>query len=179
MAERVLPEPVHFFVGVLAADTACVDAARGLLQSEWGPVVCEREPRPWAYTKYYEKEAGTGILRAFFAFDPLMDPVELAARKVRTNDMEVQLAAESGLDLPRPVNLDPGYLAPDKLVLASCKNFAHRIYLDQGVYAEITLLYRHRRFESLEWTFPDYGSGEYDSFFLALRNRLRSVLDQV
>jgi hypothetical protein len=73
----------------------------------------------------------------------------------------------------RPINLDVGYITPAKLVLASMKNFSHRIYLRDGVYGEVTLLYRGRRWEALEWTFPDFASGRYDAFLSEARRRLR------
>ena len=74
--------------------------------------------------------------------------------------------------ITRPINLDVGYVAPAKLVLASMKDFAHRIYLGRGVYAEITLQYRKGRWESLHWTFPDYASRAYDAFLTEVRHRL-------
>ncbi|MCP4534749.1 MAG: DUF4416 family protein, partial [Delftia sp.] len=72
----------------------------------------------------------------------------------------------------RPINLDVGYVEPSKLVLASMKNFSHRIYLRDGVYAEVTLMFRKGLWEPLGWTFPDYRSGRYDAFLTAARDSL-------
>ncbi|MCD6364830.1 MAG: DUF4416 family protein, partial [Planctomycetes bacterium] len=96
--------------------------------------------------------------------------------KLRTNEIESQFAdsfASGGP--PRPINLDPGYIDPAKLVLASMKNFSHRIYIGRGVYAEVTLMYRKSRWEPLDWTFPDYASGRYDAFLTGARNLLRQA----
>lgn len=172
MGKILPPEPVRFFVAVLAADAARLATARETLAREWGAPDLDSGSLPFRYTDYYEKEAGPEILRAFFGFPGGFDPGELSARKRRANELETELAQACGAGLPRPVNLDPGYLAPDKLVLASAKNFSHRLYLGGGVYGEVTLMYRHERFESFEWSFPDYASGDYDPFFLALRKKL-------
>ena len=75
--------------------------------------------------------------------------------------------------VPRPLNLDPGYLTPAKLVLASTKDFAHRIYLSQGIFAEITLQYQHQRWKHHEYTFPDYRRADYQRFFSACRELLK------
>lgn len=172
MAERLEAEPTAFFVGVLAADAACLATAEEALAAHFGQATETRPARPFRFTSYYENELGPTPLRAFYGFDTAFPPDLLAARKILTNELEGELAARLGMASPRPVNLDPGYLAPDKLVLASAKNFSHRIYLSGGIYAEITLQYRGGVFRALPWTFPDYASGEYDDFFLGLRDKL-------
>jgi len=70
------------------------------------------------------------------------------------------------------VNLDPGYVTPAKLVLASCKDYTHRAYLARGVYAEPTLAYTGGRWQAHPWTYPDYRTAEYHAFFDRLRDRL-------
>jgi hypothetical protein len=124
---------------------------------------------------------GEGLYRGFVAFEKLIDPERLAEIKIATNDIEARIAeavhngAEpwAGKTPPpvRPVNLDPGYLTLAKLILASMKDFSHRIYLRGGVYAEITLQYRNG-WQALPWTFPDYASGRYDAFLHQARQRL-------
>lgn len=172
MAERKEAEPTVFFIGTLAADADCLAAAERVLTARFGAPSDRSPAQPFRFTSYYDDELGPTPLRAFFGFETSFPPDLLAARKILTNQLEKELAADIGTPLPRPVNLDPGYLAPDKLVLASAKDFSHRIYLSGGIYAEITLQYRAGRFHSLPWTFPDYASGEYDAFFLRLREKL-------
>ncbi len=172
MATNAPPARAIFFTGVLAADERCLDAARERATALWGGIRLASETLPFTSTDYYREETGEAIRRAFFAFDGWFDPAELAARKLRANAAEAELAAELKTPYPRPVNLDPGYVTGAKVVLASCKNFAHRVYLREGVYAEVTLQYRRGgRFEALPWTFPDFASGEYDPFFLNLRRQ--------
>jgi hypothetical protein len=173
MAIATIPEPAMLFTAVLTADARCLDAARETLAGEWGEILFASPAWPFHYTDYYAREAGTEILRAFFAFAAPFAREQLPDCKLRGNALEKELAARLCCGWPRPVNLDPGYLALDKLVLASCKDFAHRIYLRDGVYAEITRSYRGGKFTNFPWTFPDYASGDYDEFFYRLRGELK------
>lgn len=172
MAEIREPDDAVLFVAVLASDENALAAADDALAKHFGPPCEQLPPRPFAFTDYYRAELGDKPLRAFLGYPEPFRTDRLAETKILTNRLEEELAASLALPLPRPVNLDPGYLHLDKLVLASAKNFSHRIHVGRGIYAEITLQYRAGRFQTLPWTFPDYGSGEYDEFFLALRKRL-------
>lgn len=177
MAEARRPEPVRFFVAVLAADERCLAAAARLLRERWGEPDLVSPRYPFAHTDYYAAETGPRIIRAFFSFPGGFAREELPERKNASNAMEKELAAAlADTGLSRPVNLDPGYLALEKIVLASCKNFAHRLYLGQGVFGEVTLFYRGGRFEGAPWTFPDFLSGTYDAFFLEVRRALAREL---
>ena len=117
---------------------------------------------------------GNPLLRRFVGFAGPHFPDILANAKRRTNDIEDRFAADrAGAGGPeRPINLDVGYIESSKLVLASMKNFSHRVYLRDGVYAEVTLMYRRGLWEPLPWTFPDYRSGRYDAFLTAARSTL-------
>ncbi|HSV27059.1 MAG TPA: DUF4416 family protein, partial [Sedimentisphaerales bacterium] len=122
-------------------------------------------------TDYYRDETGEAILRQFVTFDRLINPGDLAAIKHRTNAIEQRLAGELDAAVPRPVNLDPGYIEPSKLVLASTKNFSHRIYIGSKMWAEVTLIYSSG-WTVLPWTFPDYRLGRYHEFFDKVRTHL-------
>ncbi len=165
-------EPAIFFVGLLAAGRRELAGAAEALGREFGPP--DRGSAVWPFdgTDYYREELGPGPVRAFLAFPGAFPPDGLAGRKLLTNRLEKELASSLGGPWPRPVNLDPGYLTPAKLVLASAKNFSHRIYLSDGIYAEVTLQYKKGGFRTLPWTFPDFASGRYDAFFLELRKSL-------
>jgi hypothetical protein len=124
---------------------------------------------------------GSPLLRQFIAFARPIDPGDLAAIKHETNDLEAQLAASEParrLAVTRPINLDPGCLEPSKLVLATTKNFSHRVYLGQAIYAEATLAYRSGRWQPWPYTYPDYASGRYFPFLTAVRNHLLSQLKE-
>jgi hypothetical protein len=168
------PEPVKLLVGLLSAWPEALDAAEAALASELGPIDLRSERMPHAFTEYYREEMGGPLLRQFVSVERLVPPGELARIKRLTNELESRLAAAGTWPVARPVNLDPGYLAPSKLVLASAKGFSHRIYLDAGIYGEITLLYKGDRWKPLDWTFPDYRTAEYHAFFDQVRARLMS-----
>lgn len=169
MAQPTAPQPVKYLCGMIAGDPALFDRARGALTDLLGPTDCQSPAYPFDMTDYYAAEMGPDLQRMFLAFDTLAQPDRLAEIKLATNALEVRLAADS--PLPRPINLDPGYLTTAKLVLASMKDFSHRIYLRDGVYAEVTLTYRHGQWEPTPWTFPDYASGRYDTFLNTARQR--------
>ncbi len=119
---------------------------------------------------------GSDLRKQFFALETLIDPARLPAIKRQTNTWEAAYAAEAGRAEPRPLNLDPGYLTLGKLVLASTKDHAHRIYLSDGIYAEITLYYKDKRWWHRDWTYPDYRREDYQHFFSGCRDFLKSKL---
>jgi hypothetical protein len=143
-----------------------------VLSREFGPLDLQSQVYPFDMTSYYEKQAVTNILRQFVTKAELIDPGRLAGIKHATNALEEQLAKQLATDLPRPINLDPGYIEPSKLVLASTKNFSHRIYIGQDMYAEVTLSFHRGRWQGYPFTFPDFKSGRYDDFLNEARHRL-------
>lgn len=170
--------PVKFITGILAADEQCLEKALEALRGQFGDFDLVSDAWPFKQTDYYVKEIGTEPLRQFVAFDKLIDPGRLANIKHRTNQIEKQLSEKLRPDLPRPVNLDPGLIEPSKLVLASTKNFSHRIYIGDSMYAEVTLIYDKKQWRSFSWTYPDYQTRHYQDFLSKVRNRLLEQLKQ-
>ena len=166
------PSPVKLIVGILAADEKCVTAARRNVEDEFGDIDFVSEVWPFTQTDYYKLQAGEHILRQFVTIKDLVDPGQLAQIKHKANEMEQTLAAELNMELPRPVNLDPGIIEPSKLILASTKNFSHRIYIGDNMYAEVTLTYSKGKWETYKYTFADYQQPAYHEFFSKVRNRL-------
>jgi hypothetical protein len=158
-------EPVKMLVGLLAARKELFDAVRMRLEQVWGPVDLQSEIMDFDYTRYYDNEMGRPLYRRFLSFEKRIDPGLLSGIKVATNALEDELAVNGR----RQVNIDPGYLTPAKLVLATTKDRAHRIYLGKGIYAEVTLLYQGGAFRELPWTYPDYRSEKYRAFFTRVR----------
>jgi hypothetical protein len=111
-------------------------------------------------------------LRYFISFERLIDPGDLAEVKRATNSLERQMAEGGEWDVLRPINLDPGYVAPGKLILATCKDFSHRMYLGGGVYGETTLAWNNGHWEVYRWTYPDFRTAEYQGFLTQVRERL-------
>jgi len=169
------PAPVKLIVGILAANRQCLDEAVDAVSAKFGEVDLRSEEWPFDSTEYYRKETGPRILRQFVSVRDLIDPELLGPIKRMTNTMERKLASQAGLPLPRPVNLDPGYIEPSKLVLATTKNFSHRVYIGKQMWAEVTLSYE-KGWQPMRYTFPDYREGRYFAFFDQVRERLGKQL---
>jgi len=176
MWELTEPKPVKLIIGILAGDENCLSAAIEELKSEFGKADFTSDVWPFNLTNYYNKETGGHILRQFVSIEPLVDPGELAKIKHRTNKLEQELARKLNVNLPRPVNLDPGVIEPSKLVLATTKNYSHRIYIGEKMYAEVTLIFDKGCWQTLPYTYPDYRQKCYQDFFDKVRKRLLEQL---
>jgi uncharacterized protein DUF4416 len=167
--------PVKLFVGVLAADRKLIAPVRERLTALYGSIDHESPVIPFDFTDYYAAEMGELVDRVFFSFERLIDGDQLANIKRQMNDIEEEMKPLLQT-VSRPVNLDPGYIEHAKVILASTKNFYHRIYLGNGIFAEVTMHFRNNTFQFFPWTYPDYQSKDYQEFFLRLRQIYRSQL---
>lgn len=172
------PQPVLLILAAFSRYPEALEWAKGKASAAWGGVALESPEFEFRETDYYEPTMGSELVKKFFAFGELIDPGRLADLKIQTNGWEREYR-ELGLHPEtRPLNLDPGYIALGKLVLASTKDFAHRIYLGRGIYAEVTLCYRKGAWEPLPWTFADYRRGDYHAFFSRCREYLHRQLKE-
>ncbi len=165
--ERYVSPPLaKIFCGfIYVPDLNLADVLRGLAEM-WGPVEFISRRIPFVYTRYYEREMGPSLWRKFVTFQKEVEQDRLPFLKLEARGVERAFAHDSAR---RRVNIDPGLLLPERLVLATTKPFSHRPYLSKGVYADLTLVYRQKSFRPLEWTYPDYA--EPDT--LGMMNRLR------
>jgi len=170
------PRPVKLIIGMLAADSHCLAAARQLVSGEVGATDLISDIWPFDTTDYYSRQTGEHIVRQFVSIDRLIEPGRLAGIKHQTNRLEQQLAEQRQVHPPRPVNLDPGIIEPSKLILATTKNYAHRIYIGQKMYAEVTLIFDHGCWTPLPYTYGDYRQRCYLEFFETVRKRLLEQL---
>ena len=167
------PSPVLLLLAAFSRHEAALAWARARAIEAWGDVALQSPAFAFQQTDYYEPTMGPDLRKSFLAFGRLLtDPARLADMKLQANGWEQEYAALNNHAEPRPLNLDPGYLTLGKLVLASTKDHAHRIYLGRGIYAEVTLCYRHGRWHHHEWTFPDYRRDDYQRFFSRCRDHL-------
>ncbi len=127
------------------------------------------------FTTYYEAEMGPQVNKLFAAFQTLISPESLVELKIKTNKIEQQFLNEG----KRTVNIDPGYLTAAKVVLATTKDYSHRLYLGKGIYGDLHLTYSKKSFQTLPWTYPDYRQKLALNFFNDLRTLFReeSVLN--
>jgi hypothetical protein len=166
-------------MAVTSGDTAALDWSIDRASTEWGEPILRSSVFAFDQTTYYEAEMGTGLQKQLIAFDRLMDPGELPACKLATNTWENEYAAHTKSKVSRPVNIDPGYLTEAKLVLATTKDREHRIYLGQGIYAEVTVAYTRKAWRCFEWTYPDFRQESYLGFWTRCRDYLRIRLADV
>jgi len=166
------PKPVKLIIGILAANEDALGRAAGALEKEFGTIDLKSDVWPFTQTDYYKDQTGPNILRQFVSIEKLIDPGQLADIKHMTNELEKQLAGGLALNLPRPVNLDPGIIEPSKLILATTKNYSHRIYIGNKMYAEVTLIYDKGCWKHFDYTYPDYRQKNYHDFFSRVRERL-------
>ncbi|MEM5947042.1 DUF4416 family protein [Spirochaetia bacterium 38H-sp] len=140
----------------------------------WGAIDYISEIMDFSFTDYYEEEMGRGLKRFFIAFKELVYPSLLADIKIASNNLENEFLRNGR----RFVNLDPGLINLSRVILATTKDNAHRIPLRDGIYAEITLLYRKKDFLSLPWTYPDYREESYKKVLSDIRNLFKSQISQ-
>jgi Domain of unknown function (DUF4416) len=171
--------PVKLFVGVLVANSKFIPQVEERLIAAFGVIDHRSGVITFDFTNYYEAEMGDIIDRIFFSFERLIEANQLPEIKRQTNQLETDLAPilkTSATNVKRPVNLDPGYIEQAKVILASTKNFYHRIYLGQGIFGEVTMHFRNNTYQFFPWTYPDYQSKDYQEFFLKMRQVLRNQL---
>lgn len=164
--------PAKLIIPALFSADTSVEPVVEALEDAFGALDYRSDEILFTFTDYYTPEMGDGIRRIFFAVADLYDPSELATIKLTTDELEQRFASDG-----RSVNLDPGMLTLGRLILASTKDNAQRIPLRDGVYAEITLLYRKGGFEALPWTYPDYRSASYHEVLREIRGRYKAQLE--
>ncbi len=160
------PTPAKYILSILSAswETFWPDL-RTELENRLGPVDSCTEPIAFTQTTYYNEELGSPIFRRLLSFSNLRKMEELAEIKIFTNAIENRLARNG----KRTLNLDPGYLTLERLVLATGKNFTHRIYLGRQIWADLTLIFQNGKWQSLPWTFPDYATLEMQTLLGDIR----------
>ena len=167
MGIRKIHPPVKLIVGFIFKEEVILEKTKSILKRYFGPIDFTSQILSFSHTRYYEAEFGQDLKRQFISFKRLILPQKLARIKIITNRIEKKLSYYN----KRLINIDPGYLSLSKLVLASTKDYKHRIYLNHGMYAEVTLFYQNKTFQAWEWTYPDYKTQEYISIF----NKIREI----
>jgi hypothetical protein len=166
------PDLVMLLIAASSRYDTALEWAQQRIAASLGSVACVSEAFSFTETDYYAATMGTELKKQFVVCEQRIDPGQLASIKRQTNAWEAEYAALGRHPESRPLNLDPGYITPAKLVLASTKDHAHRLYLADGVYAEVTLAFRNKAWQAMEWTYPDYRRSEYQAFFTQCREYL-------
>lgn len=169
------PKPAKLIIGLFTRKQERMTAVATELMENFGPIDLISPLFPFDFTTYYEKEMGSELLRRIFVFKSLIQQDDLADIKLRTNAIEAAFAADG----KRQVNIDPGYLLMERLVLATGKNFAHRIYIGKCIYADLTLIYQKNGYQPLPWTYPDYAHDDIRNFLILVRNKYTKDLEDL
>jgi len=172
MGKPQVPKPAKLVMSLISSEDELLMGAMEDLRSFFGEVDLISDLFPFDFTRYYDVEMGAPLFRRFIAFKELVPREALADIKMRTNGVEERYSRDGC----RKVNIDPGVLSTENLVLATTKCCAHRPYLRDGIYADLTLIFQNRSFMPLEWTYPDYRQGEVIELMNGLR---RSYLRQL
>lgn len=159
---------VKLIIGFIFKEEYAFNKTKIILEKHFGKIDFESQILPFEHTNYYEKELGNPLKRKFISFERLIASQDLPRIKIITNRLENKLSNKKG---QRTINIDPGYLNHAKFVLASTKDYKHRIYLNKGIYAEVTLFYEAKTFRPWEWTYPDYKTAA----ILAIFNLIRGI----
>lgn len=161
-------QDVKLVASLIAAEDALIIRTLDALSPNFGRMDFLSETVPFDRTGYYEEEFGGGLKRRLVSFEGLVPQDGLARIKLFTNGVEDGSRSPCG---KRRINIDPGFLSLERLVLASCKNFTHRIYIGDGVWADLTLIYTAGGFKDLPWTYPDYRVDVMKSWLTRIRSR--------
>lgn len=175
MGRIKIPLPGRLIVSIIYSSIGAMDEAAGEIEKKFGRVEFETDDIDFLHTKYYREEMGDNLKRKFFAFEKMVDRDRLAEIKVWTNKLEEKFGEKVGDFVFRKVNIDPGIITLANLVLTSTKDYSHRIYLRDGIFAETTLIYEKRKFRALPWTYPDYVEPEALGFFKRVRDTMKGM----
>ena len=145
------------------------------LSGIYGPVDWVSPELFFDRTRYYAREMGWPLYRRFISFEKLAYPDRLVEIKVKTNEIEGKYLREGN----RRVNIDPGYISAERLVLATGKNYIHRIYLSKGIYADLTLVFKKESFRPVAWTYPDYAELEVIGYLNGVRKKYMGQLKEI
>ena len=161
------PKPAKLVIGIITIELKLIEELVVELVSQFGQIDLVSTWMHFNYTSYYEPEMGSTLFRRVFAFKPLISQGDLSALKLATNQIEHHYSRKGR----RQVNIDPGYMMRERFVLASGKNFSHRVYIGAGIYADLTLIYQKGSFQKLPWTYPDYSDDDMLKFLELVRNK--------
>lgn len=167
MSEPSPPKPAKLVIGFFLKEKGLGIRVVKTLTDKYGAVDMASPWLPFNFTTYYNDEMGTPLFRRLVAFKQLIHQDSLADIKLFTNNLE----NEHSIDGKRVVNIDPGYLLHERFVLATGKNYSHRIHIGKGIYADLTLVYTRGGFEPLPWTYPDYASENIMTFLKQVRKK--------
>lgn len=161
---------VNLVAGLISNDLSTLERSRAALVRLFGAIDLMSPVTDFTHTDYYDREMGQGLKRQYLSFMKPVSCHRIWRAKARTNDLEKRFSKGGR----RTVNIDPGYIDLSKLVLLSTKDYTHRIYMADGIFAEVTLYYKDKSFRAWPWTYPDYKDADTIGFFNGVRESYRA-----
>lgn len=172
MSQLKEPSLVKLFMGLIYKPQAPLEKFMNKVQEKLSLIDFKTKEIPFDHSSYYQKEMGEGLIRKLVTFRKLIRREDIVEIKAFTNKLEGVFSYEES----RTINIDPGYIAQEHLILATGKGYSHRPYLGAGVYADLTLVYIKDEYRTLDWTYPDYGNIEMRNLFKELRRQYVSQM---
>lgn len=184
MGKIIYPNPVKLIFSIISAQESFFQGAKNKLTDLFGKIDMESGYQAFDFTDYYREEIGDHLKQLMVSFEKLILPDRLSQIKIESNQLEFALSKNDDQDknvhgIKRKVNFDPGYLTLGKFILASTKNGPARIYLRQGIYAEITLRFSNKTFQPLRWTYMNYQTDTYIHYFNQVREKYKEDLREL
>ncbi len=168
MARIQKPPKGRLIVSIIYSSWDGLADALKMLERQFGRIDCETMEIPYGGNQYAE-EMGHNLQRRFYSFDRLVERDCLPDAKATCAKIERRLGDLVGDFAFRTVNIDPGVATTENVIMASHREFNHRVYLTDGVFAELTLVYAKNRFVRLPWTDLDFCQKEALEFFHRVR----------
>jgi hypothetical protein len=165
MSLRKVPSPARLLFSVIYREDGDFDHAVRTIHERIGRIEYASGPFPFDRTDYYEREMGAPLFRRFLLAADHVAREDLVRAKLAAETIEEEFSVHG----KRNVNIDPGLLTDENVVLATGKNYSHRIYLRDGVFADLTLVFEKGEYRPLPWTYPDLASPEIRTFLTMLR----------
>jgi hypothetical protein len=169
------PDPVKLISSLFSPEKKLIDRVIDHMSKTIGLVDWISPELLFDRTRYYAREMGWPLHRRFMSFSELVPADHLVEIKLKTNEIENQYLRDEN----RMVNIDPGYISAERLILATGKNYVHRVYLSKGIYADLTLLFQKGGFRPLKWTYPDYSAPEIIESFNDIRKKYMGQLKEI
>ncbi|MBN1290646.1 MAG: DUF4416 family protein [Candidatus Latescibacteria bacterium] len=170
--------PAALIAGIFFSDEVLANKALDKMIAEYGPVFLKSETFDFTMTDYYTEEMGSNLRKCFYCFKKPIECMQLSDIKLFTNDIEMEAALKTGDTIARRVNIDPGYVTLSKLILATTKDYSHRIYIGKNIYAEVTLHFLRGTFAPFIHTYPDYQTPLSIEFFNNVREYVKTMRSQ-
>ena len=166
MGKISVPAEAKLFSGIMYRDDDVLEKVKETLAGRFGEIDAESRAFVFDFTDYYEQEMGEELYKKFVVFKRLIRREDIAEIKRFTNSVEDEIAVNGR----RIANIDPGYITKANVILTTTKDFPHRIYLRDGIFAEVTLAFKKNACIFFDWTYPDFRQKEILEFFLSVRN---------